>query len=531
MRNIKNSHIAKCLVAPLLVAAASCTGSYLDINSNPYEPGDLSGDSYKMVSQLNNIASCVMSADVNTIQFTDALLGGTLGGYFSDANAGFAESFARYNPKDDWSRVFLKSDKIVSTLYANLNALEKDCEEINNMVPYSVATIIKIAAMSRVTDTYGPIPYLELGKSDDLYVPYNSQEEIYKSFLSELSEQIDFLMANSTVSISALGDYVYYGDITKWIKFANSLKLRLAMRISFVEPALAKQMAEEAVTDGVIESNDDNACWNYFKTGNPVNGLYVAKEYNSDGCETGGDTHAAADLICYMNGYNDNRRSAYYVKSEAWADMDYVGLRRGWEVFDKSWGFNFCGLNLKSTDPYIWMTAAEVAFLRAEGAAVHGWNMGKSAGDLYNEGIHLSFEQWGVSGASAYCEDSTSRPAAYNDPTGYNPYTGSLSSITIKWDDSASTQTKLERIITQKWIALWLNGNEAWAELRRTGYPQLIPVAANLSGGIVDSNLGPQRMPYPQEEYTNNSINVTNTVNTMLGGPDNQATKLWWANY
>lgn len=531
MINIKPKNIVKCLIAPLAIGAASCTDSYLEINSNPYEPGDLSGDSYKMNSQLNNIASCVMSADVNTMQFTDALLGGTLGGYFSDANAGFAESFARYNPKDDWSRVFLKSDKIVPTLYANLNALEADCKKINNMVPFSVATIIKIAAMSRVTDTFGPIPYLDLGKSDDLYVPYNSQQEIYHSFLNELTEQIDFLKANSTVNLSPLGDYVYSGDITKWIKFANSLKLRLAMRISFVEPQFAKQMAEEAVRDGVIESNADNACWNYFKSGSVVNGLYVAKEYNSDGCITGGDTHAAADIICYMNGYNDPRRAAYFVKSEEWADRDYIGLRRGWEVFDKSWGFNFCGLNLKSTDPYIWLTAAEVAFLKAEGAAIHNFDMGKSAADLYNEGIRLSFEQWGVSGAATYAEDATSRPAAYIDPTGMNPYSGSLSSITVKWNDADTPERKLERIITQKWIALYLNGNEAWAELRRTGYPQLIPVAANLSGGIVDSKLGPQRMPYPQEEYTNNSANVTSAVNTMLGGPDNQATKLWWAKY
>ena len=102
-----HKYINKLFIASLAVAAASCTGAYEDINSNPYEPGDLSGDSYKMNSQLNNVASCVMSSDVNTIQFTDALLGGVYGGYFSDSNAGFAESFARYNPKDDWSRVFL----------------------------------------------------------------------------------------------------------------------------------------------------------------------------------------------------------------------------------------------------------------------------------------------------------------------------------------------------------------------------------------------------------------------------------------
>ena len=339
---------------------------------------------------------------------------------------------------------------------------------------------------------------------------------------------IENLDANRGESLSPMGDYVYSGDVNKWIRYANSLKLRLAMRVSFVNPKLAKQMAEEAVRGGVIESNDGNATWKYFST--ITNPLYTAYKYNSSDSKTGGDTHAAADIICYMNGYNDNRREAYFSKSQ-WEGIDYVGLRRGWEVFDKTWGFNFSGLGLKANDPLIWMNAAEVAFLRAEGAAVHGFDMGGTAESFYNRGIELSFEQWGAAGAAAYMADGASLPAAYNDPSEQNPYTGSVSDITIKWDESASAERKLERIITQKWIANYYNGNEAWAELRRTGYPKLIPVKYNGSGGIVDSKLGPQRMPYPQEEYTNNSVNVTKAVNTMLGGPDNMATKVWWARY
>lgn len=276
-----------------------------------------------------------------------------------------------------------------------------------------------------------------------------------------------------------------------------------------------------------MESNDDNATWKYFES--LTNSLYTAVNYNNNGSVTGGDTHAAADIICYMNGYNDPRREAYFLKS-VWEGLDYCGLRRGWTTFDKTWGFNFSGVNIKANDPLIWMTASEVAFLRAEGVAIHGWNMGGgSAESYYNEGIRLSFEQWGASGAEAYMADNTSMPSAYTDPSEQNPWNGSLSSITIKWEEGASRETKLERIITQKWIALYYNGNEAWAELRRTGYPKLIPVAYNGSGGVVDSNLGPQRMPYPQEEYTNNSYNVTQAVNTLLNGPDNMGTKVWWA--
>ncbi|MFG6396429.1 MAG: SusD/RagB family nutrient-binding outer membrane lipoprotein [Muribaculaceae bacterium] len=521
-----HKYINKFLIASLAVAATACTGDYEDINSNPYEPGDLTGDDYALSSQLNNIAGCVMSSDVNTIQFTDALLGGTLGGYFSDANSSFENSFARYNPTNDWSRVFMKSDRIIPTLYANLGQVEMLGEKAGDPVPYAVATVIKIAAMSRVTDTYGPIPYSAIGETTDLAVPYDSQKDVYNEFFTELSEAIETLDTHRGSALSPMGDYVYGGDINKWVKFANSLKLRLAMRVSFVDRKLSRQMAEEAIKGGVIESNADNATWKYFST--LTNPLYTAVMYNSSGSETGGDTHAAADIICYMNGYDDPRREAYFLKS-TFDGIDYVGLRRGWETFNKSWGFSFSGVGVKANDPLIWMTASEVAFLRAEGAAIHNFDMGGNAADFYNSGIALSFEQWGVAGAEAYMQNSTARPQAYVDPTEQNPYNGALSDITIKWDDSANSETKLERIITQKWIALYYNGNEAWAELRRTGYPKLIPVEYNGSGGVVDSNEGPQRMPYPQEEYTNNSYNVTSAVNNLLGGPDNMATKMWWA--
>lgn len=523
-----NKTINKILIGALALAATACTSDYEKINSNPYEPGDLTADDYALGSQLNNVASCVMSSDVNTLQFTDALLGGTLGGYYSDSNSGFTESFARYNPKNDWSRVFLKSDRIIPTLYANLAQIEIISNNTKNPVPMAIANIMKVAAMSRVTDCYGPIPYSALLNSSDLAVPYDSQEKVYDQFFAELTEAAATLSENLGVKLSRSCDYVYYGDVSKWMRLANSLKLRLAMRISNVAPAKAKKMAEEAVAGGVIESNADNAAWNYFQS--ITNPLYTAVNYNNEGSVTGGDTHAAADIICYMNGYNDPRRAAYFLPS-TFEGKEYVGLRRGWETFDRTWGFNFSGVNVKPTDPLIWMTAAEVAFLRAEGAAVHHFNMGGTAEQFYNDGIRLSFEQWGVAGAEEYLSDATSMPEAYVDPTDKNPYNGAISQITVKWSDSATAQEKLERIIVQKWIALWTNGNEAWAEYRRTGYPHMIPVAFNGSAGIVSNATGPQRMPYPQEEYTNNAVNLSNAISNYLQGPDNMATKVWWARY
>lgn len=534
MRKILN----KLIISTITVTFAACTANFENVNSHPKEPGDLIADDYALGSAMNNLAGCVVSPDVNTAQFTDCLLGGPMGGYYADSNAGWANTISNYNPKDDWSRVFLKSDRIIPILTSNLAVVDVVSQNTENPVPYALAKIIKVATMHRVTDTFGPIPYTQLESSSDQNIPYDSQETVYKTFFEELNDALDVLNADPNAKLVPSADYIYGGNINQWIKFANSLKLRLAIRIAYANPTLSKEMAEEAVKSengGLIESNIDNASWNYFKT--LENPIFVATRYNqathADGtaCTTGGDTHAAADIICYMNGYKDNRREKFFTKSE-WVGYDYVGLRRGIIIPDlAAKGHRYSGVNITPTSPIYWLNASEVAFLRAEGVAVFGYNMGGSAESFYNEGIRLSFEQWDVSGAEEYLEDDSSVPTSYNDPGNDNHHTSVLSSITIKWDDKATKEVKQERIIVQKWIANWQLGNEAWADYRRTGYPRLMPAtdAGNKSGGVVDSKKGARRMPYPLDEYNSNADNVAEAVAKYLNGPDNMATDLWWA--
>lgn len=530
--------ITKIVLGSITVALTSCIANYENINSNPYEAPDLSLDGYALGSAMNNLAGCVISPDVNTAQFTDCLLGGPLGGYFADSNAGFTETISNFNPKDDWSRVFMKSDKIIPTLYSNFSQVEIVSQNTKDPVPLAVAKVIKVAAMHRVTDAFGPIPYSQIGVGGDIATPYDSQEVTYDTFFKELNEAITTLNENSNKQLVPTADYIYKGNLKKWIKFANSLKLRLAIRIAYANPVKAKQMAEEAVkpeNGGVIESNADNALWNYFEASQ--NPIYVATRYNQIqasehggvACLTGGDTHAAADIICYMNGYKDNRREKFFTKSE-WSGIQYVGMRRGIVIPElKTTGHKYSGVNISPTDPLYWMNAAEVAFLRAEGQAVFDFSMGGTAEGFYNEGIRLSFAQWGVEGAEAYLNNNTNRPEPYSDPAGTNTHTEALTSIKIKWDDSADKEEKQERIIIQKWIANWILGNEAWADYRRTGYPKLIPVKNNKSGGVVDSKKGARRMPYPLDEFVSNKTNVQYAVSNYLGGPDNMATDVWWA--
>ena len=532
MKNILN----KIVLGTLTVALASCTGKYEDINTNPYEAEDLNPDGYALGSAMNNLAGCVISPDVNTAQFTDCLLGGPMGGYFADSNAGFNETISNYNAKDDWTRVFLKSDKIIPVLYSNLSQVKIVSQNTGDPVPYAIANVIKVAAMHRVTDTYGPIPYSQIGANGDIATPYDSQEVVYETFFKELNEAITVLNEHQNDMLVPTADYIYQGNVKKWIKFANSLKLRLAIRIAYAKPELSKQMAEEAVDPskgGVIESNADNAAWNYFETSQ--NPIYVATRYNQltkheDGtpCVTGGDTHTAADIICYMNGYNDNRREKFFTPCE-WPGHDYVGMRRGNVIPElKTIGHKYSGVNISSNSALVWMNAAEVAFLRAEGQAIFNYNMGGTAEGFYNDGIRLSFEQWGAEGAEEYMNDASSQPGTYTDPSGRDTYSGTLSNITIKWNDGATKEQKQERIIVQKWIANWMLGNEAWADYRRTGYPHLMPVTNNKSGGVVDSNKGARRMPMPLDEFVSNRENVEHAVANYLNGPDNMATNIWW---
>jgi hypothetical protein len=509
--------------AALLLLAGACTKNFEQYNANPYgvTNEEMLRDGYALRAALNGMASAVISTDVNTTQFTECLLGGPMGGYLADSNQGFRNTISNFNPTDNWTNVLLSSDRIIPTFFANYGDVRNLTED---PVVLAIADVIKVAVLHRVADTYGPIPYSQIGVGGKIQVPYDSQEQAYKNMLADLDRSIAVLTANRGTTINASADIIYGGQVEKWAKFANSLKLRLAMRMVYADPATAKKAAEEVAADevGAFASNDDNALYDNFNA-NAKNPFYVVQvEYN------GGDSMAAADIITYMNGYNDPRRAAYFNKSQ-FDGFDYVGLRHGIVMPANDVMHRYSAINISMDSPFTWMNAAEVAFLKAEAVAVFGFDMGGSAKEFYEEGVRLSFAQWGVAGADAYLADATSKPAAYVDPIGSNSYDGSLSEMTIAWEENASTARKQEKILIQKWIANWLLGNESWCDIRRTGYPHILPATAegNKSNGLVDSAFGARRMKYPSDEYVNNGANLAQAV-TLLGGADEMATRTWF---
>lgn len=513
----------------LLLSGTACTDNFDKINRKDYQVDkeELGREGYNVGASLKGLQGLVIPTEEHLYQFVEALGAGAFAGYVG-CTVEWTAKFETYNPPTDWQEAPF-SDLITRTypFYRDL------LDETDDPVALALGKLLRVTIMHRVTDMYGPIPYSRIiSKTGEvsLTVPYDSQEEVYKQMFKELDEVSDVLKENLNLSAEAFRkfDDVYQGDLSKWLKYTNSLKLRMAMRLTYVPEMKdeARRIAEEAVANGVITQNADNA----FLKVEENRAAMIFNDWN--------DQRVGADIISYMNGYKDPRREKMFttikmtVYDENFQPQEidgYAGIRIGIDVTTKD---EVTGAYSKpiitNTSPYMWMNAAEITFLRAEGA-LRGWNMGADARSLYNEAIALSFEQYEVSGAEAYSSNITDIPESYSDPKFiYTDWEGPRSTITIAWEDGeANFERNLERIITQKWIANFPLGVEAWNEFRRTGYPHLMPVIENKSGGSISSEHMIRRLWYPPIEYTENLQNINLAIG-ILGGPDNGGTRLWW---
>jgi len=464
-----------------------------------------------------------ITTNVNAYQLTDNLIGDIYSGYMSASGNWFSSrNNTTYSLISDWNNEAFSS-AFTSVMPAWKSVLENAIS--GDLSVPAVANIIKVFALHRTTDIYGPLPYtrfLEEGTSK----AYDSQADIYKRFFEELDESIlnltNFVALFPNEKPLAKFDLVYAGDYVKWIKFANTLKLRLAMRIVYVDPTLAQQHAESAVNHqyGVIQTNEEMAQLksnSQIIINNPLR--YIWNDY--------ADIRMSASMYSYMVGYKDPRISKYFnFATRAGSNNSYLGIREGSNITDKGLYTTFSTPNIQLNTPILWISAAESYFLRAEGA-IRNWNMGDNAESLYNKGITISFEQHGAP-LGAYLTDAVSKPVNYIDPVNSsNNISASINNVTIQWSNAANFETKLERIITQKWIAMFPNGQEGWSEFRRTKYPRIFPVANNFSGGIINTATQIRRIPFPNIEYQTNAQAV-NAAISLLGGADNGATKLWW---
>lgn len=496
-----------------------CTGQFEDFNTNPYGPttNDMSGDNVETGILIQGMIPAIVQGHQNNSQMIDQMVGLEYGGHASMIAPWQGTNFYTYNPAIGWySSIF---DTTMPQIYTNFFQIRNKTN--SKGIIYAWAQIIRVAASLKISDCYGPIPYSKIN-GNDFAVKYDTMEELYDAMFDDLDEAIKTLDAvvasNADVSSLQKFDYVYQGNFSKWVKYANSLKLRIAIRMANVNNSLAQEKAEEAVNSasGVMTEAGDAAYSTYNDGMNP---FYRAEYTWAFG---GGEFRASANITSYMNGYKDPRLSLYFDKD---VNGKYNGVRNGInqtaETFSKCQ--NYSRVSVTETEPLLIMSAAEVCFLRAEGK-LRGWNMGagKTAKEWYEEGIKVSMDEKKASLGNYL--NSTDKPADYSDTNyGYS----AMTTVCPKWNGD-DFEENLERILIQKWIATYPSGWETWADIRRTGYPNFFPIFNNLSSGIVDSNRGMRRLPYPQSEYNTNKENVTAAV-AMLGGLDNAATDLWWA--
>ena len=518
-----------------LVLSTACTKNFDEMNTNQHEADEdmMSTDNLKTGAFFAQMQRNVVLFKDGTNLTSDYQVAQ---GLTSDAYSGYiAPTGTWYGGVHNGAYYFITGwiERTFTSGFASVmpawQSIKKTADEQGLPEITALATIVKVQGMHRVTDAYGPIPYNNYG-SGTLQNTYSSQQDVYSKFFQELDDAITVLtgyaQSNPSTRLLQKYDFIYGGNVANWVKFANTLRLRLAMRVVYADANLAKTEAEKSIANpyGVISSVAERAALQRSNNLTYYHPLQeIAYSFNA------GEARMSASMDAYMNGYADPRRAAYFTRAD---DNNFHGVRQG--ILTTNWtpytGSKISNLNMNiSTTPIVWMTAAESFFLRAEGA-LRGWAMGGTAQDFYNQGISASFVENGLQASDAvtYAANNTAVPMAFTDNSGQTGNNATApSTIKIQWNAADNFETNLERIITQKWIALYPDGPEGWAEQRRTGYPKLFLPVNNSSNGTVPNGTSVRRIPFPLSEYNNNRAGVQTGI-SLLGGADGGGTKLWW---
>ena len=345
----------------------------------------------------------------------------------------------------------------------------------------AIIEVLMVDAFHNATDAWGSIPYNQAINPEFPNPSYDNQQTIYMDLLSRLDAAIASMDTGSGSFDS--GDIIFNGDVASWKTLAASLMMRIAMRVSDVDNGTAQSYVSKADGYGVMSSTADNALFIFDSEPDLSNPLYVDATLNNR------DDFAVTDvLVDHLTNTGDPRIEQYAALTPS---GDYTGMPYGLtdaEAFALKSTTSRPSLRVReATAPHVVMDFAEVAFLKAE--AVERGYLSGTASAYYDMGVSASMEYWGYADASGFL-------AA-------NPY------------DAANWK---ESIGTQKWVAFYMNGPQAWAEWRRLDYPQLaVPAAA--SNPVI-----PVRLPYPISEETNNGT----SLGAVSSNIDDMSTKLWW---
>lgn len=453
-------------------------------------------------------------------------------GYFHDCAGNLFAKNSVYNLDEGWT------SSTWSNTYGYIMPAIHRSEQINSqdeIKPFvGVTKILKVATMHRIADQYGPLIYSEFGSSTGS-TP-ESLQDAYIHFFDDLEEGIRLIreFRNENPGIESFYKFdliTQTRTYDEWIRFANSLRLRLAIRVSNVDPDLAAAEVRKCFDSdaGFLEAGIHFIAVTTIGSGysNPLG------EIN----KSWGEVFLNASMESFLTGYKDPRLPKYFEPAEGNSksarndfidylfpiEGQYAGILQGINVNHGNYKGHSKSTITKGSNAIL-MTPAEVWFLRAE-AALRGYTS-EDAETCYENGVTSSFVQWSVGDANPYLQ-SDDTPADFNDALESRFDQTAMTDITPKWNEADSNERKLERIITQKWIACYPEGVEAWSEQRRTGYPKLFKVFNNNSNGTIDTGIMIRRLPFPVALREGNPTQY-NKLLQLLGGSNTGGTRLWW---
>lgn len=459
---------------------ASCKKELDDINVNPNQTEKAQPD-YLLTAAIKNT--------------TDAYWGTT-----NNMNSSllFVQQWAKVQYTEEDRFIYSNSSftSLWSTLYSSsitgFNKIIEIGETTDNSNYKGVALVLRSWSFLLLTDAYGDVPYSEAGQIKTIVTPaYDKQKDVYFSLLEDLKT------AKNTLNPSGkaiTGDAIYGGNINNWKKLANSLRLRIALRIIDREPTKAKAVLDEIKADGDVYISDNTEIaqliYQLSPQQNPVSAQF----------ETRDDYRISKTIVDKLFALNDPRLPVYASKTATATPEEYVGLPNGLTNSEAS-NLGFAKTSkpgayfLTPQSPAVIFSYAEVLFDRAE-AAARGLTT-ENAADLYNQAITASLRQFGITNATTIA-NYLAQPAVQYDAANYKKTIGE-----------------------QKWLALFGQGLEAWAEQRRLDYPVLKASLNTVLEGKI-----PVRFIYPGTEQSLNAQSYKNAVASQ--GTDLLTTKLWF---
>lgn len=486
MKNIHKT-IGKIVVLMLMVVPFSCQDRLDDLRDNP--------NAVTSIDDAALFTKAVRSLFQGTTDQSAYRFAGQYGHYFMAGSTAripdqYGDGFdVQYNEmfKDMYGGVIRHIEEVLTIT---------STEGTKNEVRHAMANVVAVLGYAKITDAFGEIPYFEggKGKSEGIIFPkYDAQQTIYEDLIDRLSSSIAILKTADPNKGYPNSDPIFNNDLSKWVRFANSVRLRLAMRLRHANNTLSQQTVAQCLAEPLMETNDHNAFmieaegsgneWFTMRTGYP-------------------SIKMSTMLIDQLQGNNDPRLAVFVSKD---ANGNYNGMTNGLD--DAAFGnSNFSvksdigtALSSKESKLYV-MTASEIWFLRAEAALAYS-NDGGQANNLYRKGIETSLQQWEV--AASDITSFMASPEAF--------LTGS--------NDEA-------QIGTQMWLALVPNYFEGWSHIRRTGFPVIANrTASHLSQGVTNGVM-PKRFLYSSFELSSNKDNVLQAISRQ--GANKIDTPVWW---